>query len=109
MSLKDAIQHDIEAVFMNEGEFMSVRTVNGRPVRCVTDQTQGAKLDSRADASFDANEDTTEIYMVAADLGARPLVNMDMLIDGEMWRVTRVSDEEGIYLIGLTRVSARTL
>ena len=112
MSLRDNMARDVAEVFFCAGEFARVRMVNGRRVRCVDASIFAEKRGAgriSTDMSFDGNQDSLELYMVARDLPRAPFINMDMLIDGESWRVANVADEEGVFLVGLIKNEARGL
>ncbi len=96
ISLKDAIDRDIHAVFLNDAEFAETHIIDDALVSCVIekDVVQGAS------GSFEGVFLNTMTINVSMDaLGRVPVEGELINIDGAFYLVRNVSIEMGMFVI----------
>lgn len=113
MTLKDAIEADVQRAFLCDREFASEVVIDGVPVLAVIDDSgkdyaSGVATDGLQNAAgLGILEDVRVLYVADCDLPVRPVPGQLMLVDGEDWRVSddigAVKVEQGMLVIRLTR------
>lgn len=110
MSLRDNIAHDIGQVFLNPSEFAQEHVINGRRVMCVHDSDILASRGKyQQGASWSDNTDTLVLHVAQNAFSEMPHVDMDILLDGQSWRVASCETEDGMYILTLHEQQARIL
>lgn len=104
MALKDRIQRDNHAIFMNTDHFAETHTWNGVPFTCVPDDTEALKRKNNnvVDISWDNNNVDKVLFVPADSLPARAQPNEFVLFDNVQMRVADVIDAIGMKEIHLT-------
>ncbi|MBE3586565.1 MAG: hypothetical protein IMW94_10535 [Thermoanaerobacter sp.] len=104
MSFKDTIQKDI-GIFFNLDEFAEVHDIDGRDVPVVVDADILKERPRYSTGRFVAVDGVflgdLVIYVRSADLGYHPVVGQFMRLNGELYRVTKCDEAEGILEITL--------
>ena len=104
---KDLVKHDANNLFLNLEEFGDVHLVDGRSMTVMIDdseqqQRSKAVLDS---TDFEAVYDNRSLIYVRSDeYGALPSPGKVLNLDGHPYRITKATDEYGIYSFEIERV-----
>ena len=95
MALKNRIQRDNHAIFMNQRHFAETHVLNGFPFTCVLDDIQG---------QYDRPNNTREIiiYALEADLPIRLESNQEVFFDNMRMVVTQMTGSVGMKEIHLS-------
>ena len=109
MSFKEAAAQDIDAVFMNVDEFADVHEWEGKSIICLIDVDTELKRKNNnvLDISWDNNRDEIHVFVSKTQLEHKPIINNDILLDGDSYRVMSVEEDMGMYVISLTAQTAR--
>ena len=107
MTFKDCLMDDIDSTFMNVDEFSDKHTIEidgmyleDIPVQ--VDESEVIEREKKVRSYMDGiHVRQLVIYVRAADLQRPPAVDRLLTLDGEVFIVTDVVDELGIYSITL--------
>lgn len=104
MALKDRIQRDNHAVFMNTDHFADTHTWNGVAFTCVMDDTEALKRRNNnvVDVSWDLDTVDKVLFVPEDSLPARAQPNEQVVFDGVLMRVMHVIDAINMKEIHLT-------
>ena len=103
MSLKDRIERDNDAVFMNMGHFAQVHTWNGRPFKCVPDEETALKRKNNnvVDLSWDNNTREVILYVSKGEFPGKPIPNEMGIFDKRQMKILQVQENMGLLEICL--------
>lgn len=96
---KDILSSDLTNVFINEGEFAALHTVNGARIPVMLDSDRLLERRDKAGLSGES----LYFYVCAVDLPTRPLVDSSMMFDGVQYVVTECLENEGLLEVALMR------
>lgn len=103
---KALMRHDAENVFLNQNEFGEIHTVDGRKMTVVIDDYE---QQDRSKAVLDATDfegifnNRRLIYVRAREYGALPDIGKVLNLDGVPTRITKATDEDGLYALEIER------
>ena len=99
MDFKAMVAHDINAVFLNPGEFAEMHRLNDELVECVIDEllTQEA-ADTLTNPMEGIFLNGITIYVKTGDI-RKPVEGEVLMIDGRMHLVKSVREEMGVLVI----------
>ena len=112
MSLfKKMVQQDIQRVFLNPGEFAQQVVFDGQPLTAIVDDGralyQGQAADGFADAAgLGLLQGDRALLCSADELSEPPHPGQRVVVDGTVWLVAAVNDEDGLFRIVLNRAYA---
>ena len=106
-SLKEQMQLDASAVFMNPDEFAEEMNINGVPVLALWDDTlQSLGTNSQTDPTgFGITLQTAVLFVLAEDF-ACPLPDEEIVVEGERYTVVKAAPQSGILRLELERHTA---
>ena len=96
IDFKNAVEHDIHRVFINDLEFADNHVIDGVIVSCVVDKDtiQGAQ------GSFEGVfTNTITIHVAVESLGRVPVEGEVLMLDGQILLIRSVSIEMGMFAI----------
>lgn len=99
---KALVKQDAENLFLNPDEFGEVHTVDGRKMVIAIDDYE---QQDRSKAVLDATDfegifnNRRLIYVRAREYGALPDIGKVLNLDGTPTRITKATDEDGIYAL----------
>ena len=96
---KDMVARDALTVFMNMEEFAEVHEINGRRLRCIIDTNEADTAPSLYEGVYTL---LTTVYVLSSEMRA-PAVDEILTIDGVIFVVKHVSDEDGLIVIKAER------
>lgn len=111
-SFKDIVKKDIKSAFLNILEFGELHDINGKKLTVVIDDDL---LDGEVSVSCHGQgpqrigglySGGIAIYVAADDFG-KPKAGTALKLDGKMYTVVSVSDQNGIYKIDLHKTGGR--
>ena len=99
MDFKAMVAHDVNAVFLNSGEFAEMHRLNDELVECVIDEllTQEA-ADTLSNPMEGIFLNGITIYVRTEDI-RKPVEGEVLMIDGRMHLVKSVREEMGVLVI----------
>lgn len=106
---KDLIRHDANNLFLNLEEFGDIHTVDGRRMTIMIDDSEQDERNKAVltDTSLEAIYDSTRlIYVRSEEYGRLPSPGKLLNLDGNPYRITKATDEYGIYSITIERVKS---
>lgn len=99
IDFKAMVAHDVNAVFLNHGEFAEMHRLNDDLVECVIDELLTKEA---ADTLTNPMEgiflNAITVYVKTGDI-QKPVEGEVLMIDGRMHLVKSVSDEMGMLVI----------
>lgn len=102
MCLKEMVQRDIKEIFLNPREFGEKHIVDGEEMDILIDENELVQRERKYKTMAEGLHARQLLFFVAAeDYGALPLVDRQMELDGEYYKVVDAVDEGGIYSISL--------
>ena len=96
---KDMVARDALTVFMNMEEFAEVHEINGRRLRCIIDTNEADTAPTMYEGVYTL---LTTVYVLSSEMRA-PAVDEILTIDGVIFVVKHVSDEDGLIVIKAER------
>ena len=97
---KDCAQEDVKGIFLNTEEFSGAHVVNGKPVTAQIDNNEQIEREKRQNQNADGvYTNQTLLYVAASDFGPMPKQGSILKLDGRIYRVNDVVDEDGVYSI----------
>lgn len=101
MTLKDQIEADRDAVFLNTDEFAELAVVDGREVKIILDEDSlNEKTDEYAKG---LSQGDILIFVKKEDLNREPNINDQITVKGRKWFVRHRLLNFGLYEIRLGR------
>jgi hypothetical protein len=100
MPLRETIFADIDAVFLNTGEFAEEVTINGITLKCVPDEDDLTERQNPAALGTYRGEKT--VFVKAADLPGKPSVESRITFRGEPHFLVFCQENFGMYELRLT-------
>ena len=101
MSLAEQIGRDVRSVFLNENDFARPVQWDGRDVLAVEDKDALAELKAKRE---DLRAASVLLHLAAEDVGDVPAAGAYVTYEGRRYRVTEVTDGDGMYSITLSEV-----
>ena len=95
-AFKDAVADDVKGVFLNADEFSDYHDIDGERVLCQIDSDVTGPAKADLEGVF---VNTVVVYVASLDLVRRPVEGQPISIDGRLFFVANVSDEQGILAI----------
>ena len=95
MSFKDQIALDL-AVFFNIEENADSHNINGQNMPVVLDGDTLRRRQAKGEYGY---EGTMVIFVAQSDYGEEPAIGEILNLDGEIYRVTDVQSDQGVYSI----------
>lgn len=104
MGLKEQIDADRFAVFLNPADFGETHEINGAEVVCVVDadnvhMRSGGQRAATVRRSEGAREGSLVLYVHAGDFGRKPEPHQALTLDGRKMYIASVQDEGGVLVI----------
>lgn len=96
---KDMVACDALTVFMNMEEFAGLHEINGRRLRCIIDTNEADTAPTMYEGVYTL---LTTVYVLSSEMRA-PAVDEILTIDGVIFVVKHVSDEDGLIVIKAER------
>ena len=96
---KDMVARDALTVFMNMEEFAGLHEINGRRLRCIIDTNEADTAPTMYEGVYTL---LTTVYVLSSEMRA-PAVDEILSIDGVIFVVKHVSDEDGLIVIKAER------
>ena len=96
---KDMVARDALTVFMNMEEFAGLHEINGRRLRCIIDTNEADTAPAMYEGVYTL---LTTVYVLSSEMRA-PAVDEILTIDGVIFVVKHVSDEDGLIVIKAER------
>ncbi|WP_333580300.1 hypothetical protein [Duodenibacillus massiliensis] len=96
---KDMVARDALTVFMNMEEFAGLHEINGRRLRCIIDTNEADTAPTMYEGVYTL---LTTVYVLSSEMRA-PAVDEILTIDGVIFVVKHVSDEDGLIVIKAER------
>lgn len=102
MNLKRMMEKDIKGVFLNAKEFGERHMVDGRKMYAIIDDNELVEREKmQREMAVGLHVKRKLMYVAAKDYGPAPLVDRVLELDGELYTVTDVADECGMYSVSL--------
>ena len=102
IGFKDILKEDVFDVFLDQSEFAEKRTIDGREMTVVFDDSElierSKKQLDRADGIYKRQ---FILYVAASEFGAVPAVGRRLTVDGAIYRIVDVTVEGYVYAITL--------
>lgn len=111
MSLAERIDGDIAEIFYRESEFARRHSYNGREILCILD-AQEARKGQNPDATgitWDAGAHIITMRVPTGELEDEPLEGERITLDGKLYTVHTITDNEGEWVMTLKRSEARAI
>ena len=104
MGLKEQIDADRSAVFLNPADFGETHEINGAEVVCVVDadnvhMRSGGQRASTVRRNEGVREGSFVLYVHADDFGRKPESHQALTLDGKKTYIASVQDEGGVLVI----------
>ena len=96
---KDMVARDALTVFMNMEEFAGLHEINGRRLRCIIDTNEADTAPTMYEGVY---PQLTTVNVLSTEMRA-PAVDEILTIDGVIFVVKHVSDEDGLIVIKAER------
>lgn len=96
---KDMVARDALTVFMNMEEFAGLHEINGRRLRCIIDTNEADTAPTMYEGVYTL---LTTVYVLSSEMRALA-VDEILTIDGVIFVVKHVSDEDGLIVIKAER------
>ena len=105
-SFKDCGAADIHGVFLNNQEFASTHTIDGKEMDAVVDENALLERDAaRGGVHTDGTYRTRRLlYVDKADYGGRPMSGKILNLDGREYRVVQADDDAGMLAIEIEAI-----
>ncbi len=105
-SFKDCVAADIHGVFLNNQEFASTHTIDGKEMDAVVDDDALLERDAaRGGAHTDGTYRTRRLlYVDKADYGGRPMSGKILNLDGREYRVVQADEAVGVLTIEIEAI-----
>ena len=98
-SFKDCVAADIHGVFLNNQEFASTHTIDGKEMDAVVDDN--ALLERDAARIYKVRR---LLYVSRDDYGGRPPSGKRLVLDGREYRVVQADDDAGMLAIEIEAI-----
>ena len=102
---KTQLAKDLGSVWFSDlEEFWEVHTINGKPMRLITDSDELRRRSAkRVYSSGDSGVYAAQklIMVQAGEFGGKPAVNSQLQLDSRRYRITDVDSQAGLYMIEL--------
>ena len=107
MSVKEALAHDAEHIFMNPDEFADLLTINGRPVPALWDDALRPRGEGSqtAPTGWGVVAHTAALLVRAQDFPS-PLPGEEIVVQGVRWTVAKAHPQNGVLRLELERNTA---
>lgn len=108
-TFKDFVKSDIDVVFMEQKEFGETHVVNGKELPCQLQIVEAGNIDTQTRRSEERHYDAIFRYrrrlFIRRDLIKTPVKTTPITIDNEKFLVDDVTEEMGVFVIKLGRLS----
>lgn len=102
MNFKDIIKKDVHNVFLNTEEFSDLHVINGKEMAVQIDANELIEREKLQSQNMDGiYKNQKLIYVAAADFGPMPKQGAVLKLDGKIYKVEDVANEDGVYSITL--------
>lgn len=103
MTFKDQLALDNANVFMNTDEFCGDSILDGAPLKTIKEDVSFAEIGIEAPGAYGH---AMILHVVAADLTISYVPNQEIDLDGTVWTVKDVRDEDGMLVFELYRFTS---
>lgn len=107
LDFREQLRKDAEITFFNLDEFGEEHIVNGREMKIIIDDNELSKRSQSADTHYNGSYiDKILVYVRGRDFGPLPGIEKVVRIDGNTYRVTKPTNELGVYSLVLERTQS---
>ncbi len=102
MNFKDIIKKDVQDVFLNTEEFSDLHVINDKEMAVQIDANELIEREKLQSQNMDGIHKNQKLIYVAADeFGPMPKQGAVLKLDGKIYKVEDVANEDGVYSITL--------